>query len=55
MIDEILNLLLNEKQAGTDKGSIDIIWINGENFASAKENGLLFGPFASELENFSKA
>jgi len=24
-IDEILNLLLNEKQAGTDKGSIDII------------------------------
>ncbi|SKB46542.1 putative spermidine/putrescine transport system substrate-binding protein [Acetoanaerobium noterae] len=53
-IDEILNLLLNEKQAGTDKGSIDIIWINGENFASAKENGLLFGPFASELENFSK-
>ena len=27
-IDDILNKLLAEKQAGSEKGSIDIIWIN---------------------------
>ena len=45
-IDQILAKLSGEKQAGTVDGSIDMIWINGENFYSTKENGLLFGPFA---------
>lgn len=40
-IDEINNLLLNENNAGKD-GSIDVIWINGENFAAAKKQGFLF-------------
>ena len=40
-IDEILSKLSGEKQAGSTKGSIDMIWINGENFYSAKQNGLL--------------
>ena len=31
-----------------------MIWINGENFYSAKENDLLFGPFAEQLPNFEK-
>ena len=53
-VDEILNLLINEKQAGNDEGNIDIVWINGENFESAKEKGLLYGPFADELYNFNK-
>ena len=50
-IDEILAKLSGEKQAGAKKGSIDMIWINGENFYSAKENGLLYGPFADKLPN----
>lgn len=46
--------VLAEKQAGNhDDGSIDLIWINGENFAAMRENDLLFGPFASSLPNFA--
>lgn len=53
-IDQILSKLSGEKQAGTAKGSIDMIWINGENFYSAKENGFLYGPFTQKLPNFQK-
>ena len=43
-----------EKAAGklTD-GSVDAIWINGENFLAMKGEGLLFGPFAESLPNYS--
>ncbi|SEF59015.1 putative spermidine/putrescine transport system substrate-binding protein [Caloramator fervidus] len=51
--DEYLPKLLNEKQAGT-KGTIDIVWINGENFYNAKKQGLLYGPFTDKLPNFNK-
>lgn len=53
-IDDILSKLSGEKQAGLENGSIDMIWINGENFYSAKENDLLFGPFTQALPNFDK-
>ncbi|RDY23699.1 ABC transporter substrate-binding protein [Romboutsia maritimum] len=53
-IDNILNQLLSEKQAGSSKGNIDVIWINGENFKTAKENDLLFGPFTNKLSNYEK-
>ena len=52
-IDDILAKLSGEKQADTRSGSIDIIWINGENFYSAKENGLLWGPFTDKLPNMA--
>lgn len=46
--------VLAEQQAGKDDdGAIDMIWINGANFASMKEQGLLFGPFAEDLPNWS--
>lgn len=45
--------VLAEKAAGrTEGGSIDLLWINGENFAAMKREGLLFGPFADHLPNF---
>ena len=50
-IEDILAKLAGEKEAGTESGSIDMIWINGENFYSAKENGLLYGPFTDQLPN----
>ena len=50
-IDEILAKLAGEKEAGSASGSIDMIWINGENFYSAKENGLLYGAFLDKLPN----
>ncbi|WP_421707647.1 ABC transporter substrate-binding protein [Algihabitans sp.] len=46
--------VLAERAAGNrSTGSIDLIWINGENFAAMKEADLLFGPFVSELPNFA--
>ena len=50
-IDEILAKLAGEKEAGSAAGSIDMIWINGEHFYSAKENGLLYGAFLDKLPN----
>ena len=45
--------VLSEKQAGEDEdGAVDLIWINGPNFKSMKEQDLLFGPFAEDLPNW---
>ena len=45
--------VISERQAGRDTGgAVDVIWINGANFASMKEQGLLFGPFAESLPNW---
>ena len=43
-----------EKTSGRDEnGKIDLIWINGENFASMKKQGLLFSPgWADQLPNW---
>ena len=43
-----------EKAAGkNDAGTVDLIWINGENFASMKRQGLLFSPgWAEQLPNW---
>lgn len=50
---EILQKLETEKRAGQDDGTIDLIWMNGENFKRAKENDLLFGPFVEQLPNYN--
>ena len=45
--------VISERQAGRDSGgAVDVIWINGANFASMKDQGLLFGPFAEALPNW---
>ena len=39
---DAVSRILAEKSAGrNDDGSVDLIWVNGENFASLKRNGLL--------------
>ncbi len=44
--------VLGEKQAGLERdGSVDLVWINGENFRSMRTNDLLFGPYADMLPN----
>ena len=51
---DAVSAVLAEKQAGRNAdGAVDLIWINGANFASMKEEGLLFGPFAEDLPNWS--
>ncbi|WP_404430400.1 ABC transporter substrate-binding protein [Sutcliffiella horikoshii] len=49
---EILQKLSTEKRANKEDGTIDIIWINGENFKNAKEFELLYGPFSGKLPNY---
>ena len=46
--------VLSEKTVGRDTGgTVDLIWINGANFAAMKRKGLLYGPFASVLPNYA--
>ena len=43
-----------EQAAGqTTGGAVDLIWINGSNFAAMKAAGLLAGPFADSLPNWA--
>lgn len=50
---ESVSRVVAEKAAGRDTGgSVDMIWINGENFLAMKDQGLLFGPFTQLLPNF---
>jgi len=42
--------VISERSAGRDTdGAIDLIWINGSNFASMREQGLLYGPWVEQL------
>ena len=53
-IEQVLSQLSGEIEGGEKDGSIDMIWINGENFQSAKENNMLYGPFTDKLPNFNE-
>lgn len=49
---EIVNLILTEKEAGvTDAGTVDLIWINGENFRSMRQGDLAFCGYTQLLPN----
>jgi putative thiamine transport system substrate-binding protein len=53
-IAETVARVLAEKVAGnTEDGAVDLMWINGENFAAMKRQDLLFGPWAEQLPNFA--
>ncbi|MDE1310992.1 ABC transporter substrate-binding protein [Vibrio aestuarianus subsp. cardii] len=52
-IAETTTRLIAEKATKKDNdGSVDMVWINGENFKSMKDNNLLFGPFVQKLPNW---
>lgn len=50
---EVVKRVQTELAAGrqTD-GSIDLMWVNGENFRNLKQGGMLFGPWAEDLPNW---
>jgi putative thiamine transport system substrate-binding protein len=51
---EAVQRVLADKTAGVSEGgAIDLIWINGENFAAMKKSGLLFGPWSSATPHFA--
>nr|MBP6765829.1 ABC transporter substrate-binding protein [Rubrivivax sp.] len=50
---EAVKRVRSEKQAGRGSGgSVDMVWINGENFLTLKREGLLYGPFAESLPSY---
>ncbi|MEP4197717.1 MAG: ABC transporter substrate-binding protein [Aliishimia sp.] len=50
---DAIDLVLAEKGSGKGlgEGSVDAIWVNGENFATLKRQDALFGAFADKLPN----
>ena len=47
-----VNIVLGEKEAGNlDAGSVDMIWINGENFRTMKQGGLAYCGYTNALPN----
>jgi len=52
---EVVSRVLTEKAAGrNDRGGVDLVWINGENFAAMKEQGLLLpSAWADRLPNYA--
>ncbi len=51
---EAVKRVRGEKAAGKlAGGSVDAMWINGENFLTMKREALLFGPFAESLPSFA--
>ena len=50
---DVVKRVRDEKAAGKTEGSVDLVWINGENFSTMKREGLLFGPFADALPAFA--
>jgi putative spermidine/putrescine transport system substrate-binding protein len=47
-----INKLLTEKAAGRETGTMDLLWINGENFRNARQAGLLYGPLLDRMPAF---
>lgn len=51
---EVVRRVRAEQQAGRSAdGSVDAVWINGENFLVMKREGLLHGPFSEGLPAFA--
>jgi len=51
-IAESIKILESDKKIGNfQKGSVDLMWVNGENFHKLKKNQLLFGPI-DKIENY---
>ncbi|HBA57389.1 MAG TPA: ABC transporter substrate-binding protein, partial [Alteromonas macleodii] len=51
---DAVSRVLAEKAAGNhDNGSVDLIWINGENFAAMKKHDLLAKDWVKELDHFA--
>jgi putative thiamine transport system substrate-binding protein len=50
---DVVKRVRNEKAAGKHDGTVDLVWINGENFLTMKREGLLYGPITPQLPHFA--
>ena len=50
---EVVKRVRDEVAAGKTDGSVDLVWINGENFRAMKNDKLLFGPWSEATPNYA--
>jgi putative thiamine transport system substrate-binding protein len=50
---EVVKRVRDEVAAAKADGSVDLVWINGENFRAMKADKLLFGPWSESLPNYA--
>ncbi len=51
---EVVKRIQTEQQAGRNTdGSVDLMWVNGENFSTLKNGKLLYGPWAENLPSWA--
>jgi putative thiamine transport system substrate-binding protein len=50
---DVVKRVRNEKLAGKKDGTVDLVWINGENFLAMKRESLLHGPVNEMLRNYA--
>lgn len=49
----VIKKISAEKSAkNLNDGSVDVLWVNGENFAALKNQGLLYGPISTKTPNY---
>jgi putative spermidine/putrescine transport system substrate-binding protein len=48
---ELVKMLLSEKEGGKTQSEIDLCWINGETFFQLRQINALYGDFVSQLPN----
>ena len=49
---DVVRRVRSERAAGKQDGSVDLVWINGENFLALKREALLYGPLNAWLTNY---
>lgn len=49
----VARILAEQKAGRSTDGTVDLIWVNGENFRTLKTNGLLHGPWTQEAPNYA--
>jgi len=50
---DVVRRVRTERAAGKLDGSVDLVWINGENFLAMKREALLYGPLNAWLTNYA--
>ncbi len=48
---DAINRVLTEKQAGSHRGAVDLIWVNGDNFRTGVQSGIWRCGWANSLPN----
>ena len=48
---QLVSILMSEKEAGKKSSEIDMCWINGETFYQLRQIDALYGPFVNKLPN----